>query len=113
MDASYVTPPRLPVQHNAKPSPNWHYAESGQTLGPIRESELRERLARGNLPGNTLVWNPELPDWLTASAAGLLDQSVPTPVPAAPLTMTAACPRCHQTLEPGVRFCTGCGAPQN
>ncbi|MBL0149479.1 MAG: DUF4339 domain-containing protein [Ideonella sp.] len=63
--AAPAVPPPLPTTR-------WHYAANGQALGPVPEAELRERLARGELPANTPVWNPALADWIAASAAGLV-----------------------------------------
>jgi len=62
----------------------WHYAVAGQSLGPERESVIRERLARRELAEDTLVWNSQLPNWCSARVAGLMVQpavqSVPPPV---------------------------------
>jgi len=92
-----------------QPTPLWHYAEAGQSMGPVDEGILRARLARGELPGGTLVWNPALPDWVTAVAAGLLTPQSVSP-PSIPLPVARVCARCAMPLEPGLRFCTGCGA---
>lgn len=94
----------------AKATPLWHFAEAGQTMGPVEEGVLRMRLARGELPGDTLVWNPDLPNWISAAVAGLL----PPPAvmqPLVPPPASRVCPRCAAPLEPGMRFCTGCGVP--
>ena len=91
-----------------QPAPLWHYAEAGQTMGPAEESFVRARLARGDLSADTLVWNPALPDWITASAAGLL---VPSSVSPSQQPANPPCQRCHKALEPGSRFCKGCGLP--
>lgn len=87
----------------------WHYAEAGQSLGPVDEAVLRGRLARGELSAEILVWNPALPDWITAAAAGLVAPPAPTP-PAIPPPAGRVCPRCAASLAPGLRFCTACGA---
>ncbi|MBK6470371.1 MAG: DUF4339 domain-containing protein [Betaproteobacteria bacterium] len=65
--AAPAVPPPLPPS-----TPSWHYAVNGQALGPVPEAELRVRLARGELPADTPVWNPALDDWKAASAAGLI-----------------------------------------
>ena len=64
-----------------QPETLWHYVVAGQSLGPERESVLRERLARRDLSEETLVWNPQLSNWCSARAAGLMVQPF---VPLAP-----------------------------
>lgn len=63
----------------------WHYVVAGQTQGPERDSVLRQRLARRELSEDTLVWNPQLPNWCTARLAGLI-----APPPAAPTAPPSA-----------------------
>ena len=63
----------------------WHYVVAGQTLGPERESLLRQRLARRELSEDTLVWNPQLPNWCAAWLAGLI---APPAAPAVPAVTT-------------------------
>lgn len=94
-----------------KAAPLWHYAEAGQSVGPVDEAVLRGRLARGELPADSLVWNPALPNWIAAATAGLLAPPVPTPpVIPPPAPAGRVCPRCAVSLAPGLRFCTACGA---
>ena len=85
----------------------WHYAVADQVCSPVSEDELRAMLASGQLPSKTLVWNALLPNWIDASAAGLV---APPVLPNAAL-VHPDCPRCHQAHEPGMRFCIGCGLP--
>lgn len=119
----------------------WYYAMADQTLGPVNENQLRERLARNDLPGDTLVWNPELPDWRTATLAGLVASPPATPVPpplpaftsevnatheipvcqgdttatatsSAPTQVHAAsCAHCGSLLAEDAKFCEQCGTP--
>ena len=41
----------------------WWYAETGQTKGPIPLSDLLQCLSRGQITGDTLVWQPGWKDW--------------------------------------------------
>ena len=83
----------------------WHYVVAGQAQAPEAEHVLRERLARKELPEETLVWNPQLPDWRTALAAGLVVRPVilpppapaPVPPPAPPSAPVQAKPKPVQT----------------
>ncbi len=115
-------PPAPPVQAKSELAPPWHYAMDGKTLGPVDEAFLRDQLRSGRLSADTLVWNPRLPEWIKASATGLLTLPVAQPTPTPPAAPPAPplnsrpvppaqlhCSRCHQTLEAGSRFCTGCG----
>jgi hypothetical protein len=41
----------------------WWYAETGQKIGPIPLSDLLQCLGRGQITGDTLVWQPGWKDW--------------------------------------------------
>lgn len=45
----------------------WYYAVRGKQCGPVSEDELKELLASGRLPSDSLVWKPEMPDWQPAA----------------------------------------------
>jgi len=64
----------------------WHYAENGRARGPVGGTELRRRLADGQLPPDTLVWTDGMKEW--ASAAGIAALRGDPP-PAGPI---ALCP---------------------
>ena len=111
-----------PMPAAPEPAQPWHYAVGGKTLGPVEEAFLRDQLRGGSLSGDTLVWNPRLPEWIKASTTDLLTvpAAQPTPIPPAaqvaqpPVTRPAPpaqqhCSRCHQVLDAGSKFCTGCG----
>lgn len=67
---------------------DWYYAEAGQRVGPISESELQGLYAAGKLRPETLVWSTGMPGWQP------LGQAQPTLVtPSAPSS----------------GFCTECG----
>lgn len=77
--AAHVPPPaaaRPVAAQPPVPEQQWYYVKSGQTLGPVAETELRGLLAL--LPPDTLVWNQDLGAWKKAADAGLL---APPPPP--------------------------------
>jgi len=41
----------------------WHYANGDETAGPISESELLERLERGEITKDVLVWTEGMNQW--------------------------------------------------
>jgi predicted Zn finger-like uncharacterized protein len=42
----------------------WHLVVDGEQVGPLPESEIRARLARGEINGETYIWKEGLADWL-------------------------------------------------
>ena len=64
----------------------WFYSAGGEQKGPIEVAEFESLIATGVIRGETLVWQPGMPNWLTASAArpDLLPPAIPgqfSPVP--------------------------------
>jgi hypothetical protein len=55
----------------------WHFIVNGTTMGPVSESKLRETLQ--GMSGDTMVWNPSLPEWKTAEEVGLKPPPVMAP----------------------------------
>lgn len=55
----------------------WHYSNAGETVGPIAEAELANRLGMGELDASTLVWCAELDDWKEAREVALLQRYLP------------------------------------
>jgi uncharacterized RDD family membrane protein YckC len=47
----------------------WYYADSGQQIGPVTESDLQSLYASGRIRHDTLVWRAGLPGWQAFSAA--------------------------------------------
>ncbi len=90
--ATVAAPPPLPAKA-------WYVIHAGQSRGPVDEGTLLKMLP--SLPPETLVWNQDLPNWMTAQDAGLM------PAPA-----FQVCPRCGTVRDPGQRFCANCGLPQ-
>ncbi|QOY91334.1 GYF domain-containing protein [Paludibaculum fermentans] len=90
--ATAAAPPPLPAK-------DWYVIHAGQSRGPIDEATLLKMLP--SLPAETLVWNQDLPNWMTAREAGLM------PAPA-----VQVCARCGTVRDPNQRFCANCGLPQ-
>ena len=61
-------------------SMQWHYSQNDQQQGPIEESQLREMLADGTLPGTALVWREGMTDWIPALD---MPKQAPPPIPSA------------------------------
>lgn len=51
---------------------HWYYSKDGHQNGPVAESELRAKLASGEISRANLVWKDGMPDWLPASAVAEL-----------------------------------------
>ena len=60
----------------------WFYSKNGTQLGPVEESELRAKLASGEISTADLVWREGMTDWLPA--ARVAELAALTAVPAAP-----------------------------
>jgi hypothetical protein len=43
---------------------NWHYAENGQSAGPVTDEQLAQLFQSGRINRSTLVWREGLPDWV-------------------------------------------------
>jgi uncharacterized RDD family membrane protein YckC len=69
----------------------WYYADSGQRVGPITETDLQSLYVSGKVKPDTLVWNAGMQDWQPFSTA--------QPVLGAPAG--------------NGQFCTECGRPSS
>src|SRR5262245_54082280 len=70
----------------------WHLVVDGDQVGPVPEAEIRAKLERGEINGETYVWKEGFADWLKLSSvqefAGLTggmpaataDAAAPAPV---------------------------------
>jgi predicted Zn finger-like uncharacterized protein len=45
----------------------WHIVVEGEQVGPISESEVRARVERGEIRGDTYIWKEGFADWLKLS----------------------------------------------
>jgi predicted Zn finger-like uncharacterized protein len=94
---------QLPVQSDAPASAspsssasaennNWHIVVDGEQVGPLSTSDVRARLSRGEITGETFIWREGLADWLKVSAVPAfselsgLEEDPGTPFPAQPPT---------------------------
>jgi hypothetical protein len=59
----------------------WYYSRSGQQLGPVTGSELRQLAVQGLLSPIDLIWREGLTDWLPASRIKGLFPPGPPPLP--------------------------------
>ncbi len=50
----------------------WYVAQGGQSVGPMNEDDLRQRLAAGQINLDTLVYGPGVPQWAPLRAVGAL-----------------------------------------
>jgi uncharacterized RDD family membrane protein YckC len=73
--------------------PQWYYLDGDQTIGPVPESTIRERMLIGHLRPQDLVWREGMQDWQPIKELPELQTPVPgspppmpTPAPAAPPT---------------------------
>lgn len=61
----------------------WYYTKVGFKQGPVPESELLQKIRRGEIDGGNLVWKEGMPDWLPLSRVPeLLGQAQPDVPPA-------------------------------
>ncbi len=78
-DGSNSAPPPLP---KAK---SYHIEENGEAVGPIDADDLRERIGRGDVQPETLVWSEGMPDWKPAGSieglVGAFKTTSPPPLP--------------------------------
>jgi predicted Zn finger-like uncharacterized protein len=75
------------------PSENsWHIVVEGEQVGPLSASDVRARLSRGEITGETFIWREGLADWQKISGvsefatAGGGEDDAGTPFPTQPPT---------------------------
>src|SRR5690349_1093422 len=64
-----------------------HIIVDGEQVGPLSASDIRARLARGEISGETYIWREGLADWLKVSSVsefsdGAVDDEGGAPFPA-------------------------------
>jgi hypothetical protein len=59
----------------------WHYYRNGQQVGPITLNELKGAIERGEVDGDTLVWQAGMAKWIRVRKLPDLFSSILTPPP--------------------------------
>ena len=72
----------------------WYYTKVGLKQGPVPESELLQKIRRGEIDGGNLVWKEGMADWLPLSRVPELSGQAPShaPIAAAPAEASSAQP---------------------
>jgi predicted Zn finger-like uncharacterized protein len=66
---------------------SWHIVVEGEQVGPLSASDVRARLSRGEITGESFIWREGLADWLKISTvpefagAGGGEEDAGTPFP--------------------------------
>ncbi len=60
---------------------NWWFARGTQPVGPVTKDDLIAMIRRRDLLGSSLVWTPEMADWLPVSETDLASFIPPEPPP--------------------------------
>src|SRR5262249_27391759 len=68
----------------------WHLVVDGEQVGPIPESEIRGKVERGEITGETYVWKEGFADWLKLSAVPDFAELFATGVGSGPTITPAA-----------------------
>jgi len=59
-------PPPPPPPPQFMQSESWYAAINSERLGPVSLTQMRQFIIEGRIRQNTLVWNADFPNWLTA-----------------------------------------------
>ena len=59
---------RRPRPPAAADGGGWHLVVDGEQVGPISEADVRARVERGEINGETYIWKEGFADWLKLSA---------------------------------------------
>lgn len=60
-------PEPVSVPTPAAEAATWHIVVDGEQVGPLSESDVRARLSRGEITGETYIWREGMGDWLKIS----------------------------------------------
>lgn len=80
---------------------NWYFEIDGVSQGPFSESVLALKVQTGDLPSQTLIWNPSMTEWEPAGVVkpDWLKPIIP-PIPAAPVAKPSAARNPTKPLAP-------------
>src|SRR6266700_962620 len=68
-----------PAAAGGAESNGWHLVVDGEQVGPLPEAEIRARLARNEINGETYIWKEGLADWLKLSTVSEFADAVSAP----------------------------------
>ncbi len=72
---------------------DWYYAANNEQKGPVNESVLKEDLASGKIPADSLVWKDGMDNWTPANQVPAFSfRQPPAPAAAASVSASAAIP---------------------
>jgi len=89
----------------------YHFAIKGKDVGPLDETQLRQRISRGEITAATQAWREGMPDWkpagdipelkdlLVASGSSTVKPPLPGATPSAQQTSSSASPANLTPLE--------------
>ncbi len=63
----------------------WYYSKKGTQLGPVEESELRAKLASGEVSAADLVWKDGMTDWLPVAKVAEFSSQSPLSAATSPI----------------------------
>lgn len=81
---------------------DWYYGDNGTRVGPLSETEFRERVTSGVITKDTLIWNERISKWRTYGEVF----GTPSPAEQSTPSTTDPCPE-DKPNEPHYR-CTQC-----
>lgn len=64
----------------------WYYSKVGLQQGPVPESELLQKIRRGEIDGNNLVWREGMAAWIPLSRVPELTGGTAPAAPMSPVT---------------------------
>ncbi len=87
----------------------WHYALSGQKLGPVSQDEIKNLALQGVIQPDTLLWTSGMPNWTPAGKVPELELTFGAPAPRPPAGAYGQPPPYAASARPGETV--GSGGP--
>lgn len=80
----------------------WYYASNNARQGPVTETELRDRIQRGEVKPDDLIWTDGMPDWVKSkdSIFGPQSASAATPPPVEGVVQPVPTPPVQEAYAP-------------